>query len=98
METEFERAKAAIEAMRIGAADTEEEIHMQAARMFENAGLAAEHEVRLAPRCRIEFYGWRNRRRNQEKTPAESGINRPACPLCGMSAGGKAARACAEGR
>ena len=33
VETEFERAKAAIEAMRIGAADTEEEIHMQAARM-----------------------------------------------------------------
>ncbi len=55
METEFERAKAAIEAMRIGAADTEEEIHMQAARMFEKAGLAAEHEVRLAPRCRIDF-------------------------------------------
>ena len=55
VETEFERAKAAIEAMRIGAADTEEEIHMQAARMFENAGLAAEHEVRLAPRCRIDF-------------------------------------------
>lgn len=46
---------AAIKTMRIGAADTEEAIHAQAARAFENAGLAAEHEVRLAPRCRIDF-------------------------------------------
>ena len=55
METEFERAKAAIEAMRIGAADTEEEIHMQAARMFEKAGLAAVLVVRVAPRCLFVF-------------------------------------------
>ena len=47
METEFERAKAAIEAMRIGAADTEEEIHMQAARMFEKA---VDRLLVLAPR------------------------------------------------
>ena len=55
MQTEFERTMAAIKTMRIGAADTEEAIHAQAARAFENAGLAAEHEVRLAPRCRIDF-------------------------------------------
>ena len=55
MQTEFERTMAAIKTMRIGAADTEEAIHAQAARAFENAGLAAEHEVRLASRCRIDF-------------------------------------------
>lgn len=55
MQAEFERVKAAIETVRIGAADTEEEIHLQAARAFESAGLDAKHEVRLAPRCRIDF-------------------------------------------
>ena len=45
----------ALSAMRIGAACTEAELHQQAAETLRRAGIEARHEVRLAPRCRIDF-------------------------------------------
>lgn len=45
----------AIETIRCDAAATEEELHGQVARAFEQCGLRAQHEARLAPRCRIDF-------------------------------------------
>lgn len=50
-----ERIVRALEAIRCGAACTEEELHAQVARVLEESGLEAQHEVRLAPRCRIDF-------------------------------------------
>lgn len=44
-----------LETIRCGAACTEEELHVQVARALEQGGLQAGHEVRLAPRCRIDF-------------------------------------------
>lgn len=51
----LERAMAALSAIRCGAACTEEELHAQAMQALSTAGLEARHEVRLAPRCRIDF-------------------------------------------
>lgn len=54
----MEKAEIVVQALRqirCGAACTEEELHAQAARAFEQAGLEARHEVRLGPRCRIDF-------------------------------------------
>lgn len=51
----LESIQAALKTLRIGAACTEEELHDLAARAFERAGIQARHEVRLAPRCRIDF-------------------------------------------
>lgn len=45
----------ALSAMRIGAACTEAELHQLAAETLRRAGIEARHEVRLAPRCRIDF-------------------------------------------
>ena len=41
--------------IRCGAACTEEELHAQVTRAIEESGLELQHEVRLAPRCRIDF-------------------------------------------
>jgi len=41
--------------IRCGAACTEEELHALTANALEQAGLSAAHEVRLGPRCRIDF-------------------------------------------
>ena len=49
------RVVQAISTVRCGAACTEEELHAQVARALEANGLQASHEVRLAPRCRIDF-------------------------------------------
>ena len=45
----------AIETVRCGASCTEEELHEQVAWALVACGLEPEHEVRLAPRCRIDF-------------------------------------------
>ena len=55
MEQSLERVTAALRTLRVGAADSEERLHEQAAEAFARAGLEAVHEVRLAPRCRIDF-------------------------------------------
>ncbi|MBR5301862.1 MAG: hypothetical protein IKU38_03415 [Clostridia bacterium] len=49
------RVVQAIGMIRCGAACTEEELHAQVARALEINGLQVCHEVRLAPRCRIDF-------------------------------------------
>ena len=51
----LERITKALGTMRIGAACAEAELHAQAAQALAQAGLCARHEVRLAPRCRIDF-------------------------------------------
>lgn len=51
----MERVTQALETIRCGASDAEEALHAQAAHALEAAGLEAAHEVRLAPRCRIDF-------------------------------------------
>ena len=55
MDQIFERVTAALATLRVGAADSEEQLHRQAAEAFANAELEAAHEVSLAPRCRIDF-------------------------------------------
>ena len=45
----------AIETIRCGAACTEDELHDQIAHALWAHGLEVQHEVRLAPRCRIDF-------------------------------------------
>ncbi|MGN0997885.1 MAG: hypothetical protein ACI4PG_13340 [Candidatus Ventricola sp.] len=54
-ETTREAVVAALSAIRCDAAGTEDMLHEQAARALEAAGIAAQHEARLAPRCRIDF-------------------------------------------
>ena len=49
------RVADALKTIRCGASATEEELHAQAAQALEAADLEAAHEVRLAPRCRIDF-------------------------------------------
>lgn len=49
------RVTQALETIRCGASDAEETLHARAAKALEAAGLEATHEVRLAPRCRIDF-------------------------------------------
>ena len=46
---------AALGAILCAAASTEEELHAQAAGALRAAGIPAQHEARLAPRCRIDF-------------------------------------------
>lgn len=45
----------AISTIRCGAGCTEEQLHAQIAQALMENGLEAQHEVRLAPRCRIDF-------------------------------------------
>ena len=54
-EAQCTRIVRAIETIRCGAACTEEELHEQIACALYACGLEAQHEVRLAPRCRIDF-------------------------------------------
>ena len=54
-ETDLRRVMGALEPLRIGAAMEEAELHEQAARAFEAAGLAALHEARIGLHCRIDF-------------------------------------------
>ena len=52
---EMERVLSSLRAVRCGAAATEEELHGLAAQAFVAAGIDAQHEARLGPRCRIDF-------------------------------------------
>lgn len=49
------RVAEALGTIRCGASAAEEELHAQAAQALGAAGIEAAHEVRLAPRCRIDF-------------------------------------------
>lgn len=49
------RVVRAIGSIRCGAACTEEQLHAQVAQALAESGLEVQHEVRLAPRCRIDF-------------------------------------------
>lgn len=49
------RVVRAISEIRCGAACTEEQLHAQIAQTLMENGLEAQHEVRLAPHCRIDF-------------------------------------------
>lgn len=55
LEVQMRRVRQALETIRCGASCTEQELHEMAARAFEAAGVSAQHEARLAPRCRIDF-------------------------------------------
>ena len=55
MALELERVREALRTIRCGAACTEEELHDLAAGALAAAGLDAQHEKRLGPRCRIDF-------------------------------------------
>ena len=54
-ETTRDAVVAALSAIRCDASGTEDRLHMQAAHALEAAGIAAQHEAQLAPRCRIDF-------------------------------------------
>lgn len=45
----------AVSSVRCGACASEEELHRLIAEALLREGMMAEHEVRLAPRCRIDF-------------------------------------------
>ena len=49
----------AVSSVRCGACASEEELHHLIAGALLRGGIAAEHEVRLAPRCRIDFVAGR---------------------------------------
>ena len=55
MPAEIEKVLEALQTVRCGAACTEEELHDLVGQALLSAGLDAQHEVRLAPRCRIDF-------------------------------------------
>lgn len=55
MNDEAARVVCAIKTIRCSAACTEEELHAQVEKALKDSGLEALHEVRLAPRCRIDF-------------------------------------------
>ena len=52
---EMERVLDALRVVRCGASASEEELHALAAQAFAAAGIDAQHEARLGPRCRIDF-------------------------------------------
>lgn len=54
-EEEARRVTDALLTIRCGASAAEEELHRQVAQALRAAGIEAEHEARLAPRCRIDF-------------------------------------------
>ena len=85
MDQIFERVTAALATLRVGAADSEEQLHRQAAEAFANAGLEAAHEVSLAPRCRIDFMvgdiGVEIKKKRPQRAPLVAQLTRYAnCP------------------
>lgn len=52
---EMEQVLSALRAVRCGASSAEGELHALAAQAFAAAGIDAQHEARLGPRCRIDF-------------------------------------------
>lgn len=55
MDTALEQVIDALSTIRCGAACTEEELHALVTGALADADIAAVHEARLAPRCRIDF-------------------------------------------
>ena len=55
VDEEMQRVTDALGTVRCGASAAEEELHAQVAQALGAAGIGAAHEVRLAPRCRIDF-------------------------------------------
>lgn len=85
MDQIFERVTAALATLRVGAADSEEQLHRQAAEAFANAGLEAAHEISLAPRCRIDFMvgdiGVEIKKKRPQRAPLVAQLTRYAnCP------------------
>ena len=85
MEASLKSVTAALGTLRVGAADSEERLHEQAAEAFARAGLAAAHEVRLAPRCRIDFMvggiGVEIKKKRPQRAPLAAQLARyAACP------------------
>ena len=79
MDQIFERVTAALATLRVGAADSEEQLHRQAAEAF------AAHEVSLAPRCRIDFMvgdiGVEIKKKRPQRAPLVAQLTRYAnCP------------------
>ena len=85
MEASLKSVTAALCTLRVGAADSEEQLHEQAAEAFARAGLEAAHEVRLAPRCRIDFMvggvGVEIKKKRPQRAPLIAQLTRYAnCP------------------
>ena len=85
MEASLKSVTAALCTLRVGAADSEERLHEQAAEAFARAGLEAAHEVRLAPRCRIDFMvggvGVEIKKKRPQRAPLIAQLTRYAnCP------------------
>ena len=85
MEASLKSVTAALGTLRVGAADSEERLHEQAAEAFARAGLEAAHEVRLAPRCRIDFMvggvGVEIKKKRPQRAPLIAQLTRYAsCP------------------
>jgi len=55
MQPEIERICAALSVLRIPVAPEERLLHQMIAAALEGAGIAAQHEATIAPRCRIDF-------------------------------------------
>ena len=88
VEQKFEDVLAALCTLRVGAADSEERLHEQAAEAFARAGLEAAHEVRLGPRCRIDFMvgsiGIEIKKKRPQRAPLTAQLARYAgCPQVG---------------
>lgn len=85
MEASLKSVTVALGTLRVGAADSEERLHEQAAEAFARAGLEAAHEVRLAPRCRIDFMvggvGVEIKKKRPQRAPLIAQLTRYAsCP------------------
>ena len=85
MEASLKSVTAALGTLRVGAADSEKRLHEQAAEAFARAGLEAAHEVRLAPRCRIDFMvggvGVEIKKKRPQRAPLIAQLTRYAsCP------------------
>lgn len=85
MEASLKSVTAALGMLRVGAVDSEERLHEQAAEAFARAGLEAAHEVRLAPRCRIDFMvggvGVEIKKKRPQRAPLIAQLTRYAsCP------------------
>ena len=79
------RVAEALGAIRCSASAAEEELHAQVAQALGAAGLGAAHEVRLAPRCRIDFMaggiGIENKKKRPERAKLIAQLARyAACP------------------
>ena len=70
------RIAEALSAVRMPAQPEEYDIHAEIARALEAAGIAYEHEYRLAPRCRIDFKVGRVGIEVKKGRPASAGLTK----------------------